>query len=235
MPEPPADGSHYRRIGEVQAGGYHRNAFAQGTANEVAVLAAVLDLHPGDRVLDVGCGNGRHVTALRAQGIHAIGVDLSPEVLRDGPPTTAAARAQALPLADGSVDAAFSVCQGGFSVDLGLDGRTVDALHRVVRPGGRVALSAFSLVFAVRFMGEGEAMDLTRGRHHHVADVRGPGGARASIDLWTTAYTPAHLVEVLDRRGFTPLGVAGVEAGAYQRDRSPTIADPELLVWAERR
>ena len=40
-------------------------------------------LAPGDRVLDLGCGEGRHVrSACLEPGVHAVGVDLSLDDLR---------------------------------------------------------------------------------------------------------------------------------------------------------
>lgn len=232
--DPPAGGSLYERIGAFQGQAYRRNAFAQGTEQEAAVLRDVLRLRVGARVLDVGCGNGRHVAAFRAAGIDAVGLDLSPAVLQPGLPLLAA-RAQQLPFADGSVDAVISVCQGGFGIDTAQDARAVHEWSRVLRTGGRVALTAFSLAFAVRYMGDGEAIDVERGLHHHLADVRGPDGDRRTFDLWTAAYSVPHLRLLLDDHGFDVQGVAGVEPGAYQHTRSPAIDDPEFLIWAIRR
>jgi ubiquinone/menaquinone biosynthesis C-methylase UbiE len=146
-----------------------------------------------------------------------------------------AGRAQALPFADASVDAVISVCQGGFGLTTAQDGSALGEWCRVLRTGGRVALTAFSLVFAARHLGPGEALDIGRGLHHHLADVRGPDGARQPFDLWTTAYSVPHLVDLLSHHGIEVLGSAGVEPGAYQAARAPTIADPEVLVWGRRR
>lgn len=233
--DPPPAGSYYRAIGAFQGDTYHRNAFAQGTAQEADVLAEVLSVGPGGRLLDVGCGNGRHVAALRSSGVDAVGLDLSPEVLAGGPVGGVAGDSAALPFDDGSFDAVMSVCQGGFGLSPARDGVAMAEWRRVLRPGGRLALTAFSLVFAARFMGEGEAIDVDRGLHHHLAEVRGPDGAARRFDLWTAAYTPAQLRLLLDRAGFSVLGMTGVDAGAYQASRPPTISDSELLVWAERR
>ena len=48
---------------------YLRNAFTKGTEQEVDFLVDALGLEPGMRVLDVGCGPGRHSLALARRGI----------------------------------------------------------------------------------------------------------------------------------------------------------------------
>ncbi len=235
VPEPPVGGSVYADIGDFQGREYHRNAFAKGTAQEAGVLAQVLDLAPGEVVLDVGCGNGRHVQAFRGMGHRAVGLDLSPAVLAGGAEGLVAGRAQQLPFATGSIDAVISVCQGGFGITPLQDELAVAEWSRVLRTGGRVALTAFSLVFASRFMVDGESIEVERGLHHHLADVRGPDGARRSFDLWTAAYSVPHLVHLLRHHGLEVIGTAGVEPGAYQCDRPPSVSDPEVLIWAKRR
>jgi cyclopropane fatty-acyl-phospholipid synthase-like methyltransferase len=52
-------------------------AFTKGTEQEVEFLVDALALEAGDRVLDVGCGPGRHAFALARRGIDVVGVDLS--------------------------------------------------------------------------------------------------------------------------------------------------------------
>ncbi len=238
VPEPPSSGSHYAAIGAFQAQEYHRNAFAKGTEQEAQVLAEALDLPQGSVILDVGCGNGRHVTALRALGYRAFGLDLSPAVLAGGVAAQGrlvAGRAQQLPFADGSVDGIISVCQGGFGITPAQDDLAVGEWCRVLRTGGSVALTAFSLVYASRFLVEGEAIDVERGLHHHLADVRGPDGQRRSFDLWTAAYSVPHLCLMLDHHGLEVVQTAGVEPGAYQTTESPSVTDPEVLVVAKRR
>jgi SAM-dependent methyltransferase len=56
---------------------------------------SVLDRAVGP-VLDVGCGPGRHVVALRARGVEALGIDVSPAALR-------VARRRGAPVVEGSV------------------------------------------------------------------------------------------------------------------------------------
>ena len=48
---------------------YLRYSFTMGTEQEVDFLVRTLGLEPGMRVLDVGCGPGRHAIALAKRGI----------------------------------------------------------------------------------------------------------------------------------------------------------------------
>ena len=56
---------------------YLRYSFTMGTEQEVGFLVDLLGLEPGMRVLDVGCGPGRHALALARRGIAELGVDIS--------------------------------------------------------------------------------------------------------------------------------------------------------------
>src|ERR671913_682751 len=56
---------------------YLRYSFTKGTEQEVDFLVDVLALAPGMRVLDVGCGPGRHAHALARRGMEVVGVDIS--------------------------------------------------------------------------------------------------------------------------------------------------------------
>ncbi len=98
-----------------------------------------LELGPGSTVLDLACGTGDFSVDLANNGHRPIGVDLSFGMLaatRSGAPLVQGDLLD-LPLADASVDGA--VC--GFALrNLVELPPFFDELHRVVRPGGRIAL-----------------------------------------------------------------------------------------------
>jgi cyclopropane fatty-acyl-phospholipid synthase-like methyltransferase len=54
---------------------YDRGAFTTHTVAEVEFLLDVLTLEPGSRVLDLGCGTGRHAIELASRGFRVTGVD----------------------------------------------------------------------------------------------------------------------------------------------------------------
>jgi SAM-dependent methyltransferase len=232
-PEPPPAGSHYRSVGDFQGREYERNAFALGTAQETAFLVDALDLGAGARVVDVGCGTGRHVRALAARGIDAVGVDLSHGLLTVGAAAGCRrllqADARALPLASGVFDAAWSLCQGGFGITPATDRVVLAELARLLRPGGRIALTAYSLAFAARWMAPEDALDVRAGLLWSAAEVRGADGQRRTFDLWTACYSAAHLEAMCASEGLRVDALSGVEPGAYT-DAPPTVASPELLV-----
>jgi SAM-dependent methyltransferase len=212
---------------------YLRYSFTRGTSSEVAFLWSVLGLAPGMRVLDVGCGPGRHMAELASRRVSVVGVDISEDFVRLVEAGSAVVGdARALPLRSGSFDAAISLCQGGFGLLGGIDDAlVVGEMARAVRPGGTVAISAFSAYFAVRYLEEGDRFDAATGVNHEVSVVQGADGSSREFDLWTTCFTPRELRLLAASAGLHVSDVWSVAPGDYQV-RAPDLDHPEFLLVA---
>lgn len=213
-PSPPTH--WFEPIAEHLGSAYLRYSFTKGTRQEVDALTAMLDLGPELRILDVGCGPGRHSLEFARRGHHVVGVDISQAFIDlakrsaadEGlKPNTTFVRGDARRLAEldlGTFDLVISLCQGAFGLSGGpageswkatdsdqpveLDEPILSAMAGAVVGGGRLAVSAFSAYFQLR---------------HTTTD--GPNGA-PSDDLpaetfdaeagvnheWTTVLDPAH-------------------------------------------
>jgi len=237
---PPEDPYWFDAVADFLGPAYSRNAFTKGTEQEVDFLVDALALETGMRVLDVGCGPGRHSLSLARRGFDVVGVDHSAEFIRlardaagaDG----IAATFEELDVRQldrpGEFDATICLCQGGFGLLGGRD--ETDVFRRIaatLRAGGALAVSAFSAAFAVRHLEAGEGFDPATGVLHEVAAVRGPDGTEAPFDLWTTCFTARELELLARSAGLSEIEVHGVTPGAY-RCQPPTLDHHELLLLA---
>lgn len=104
---------------------------AERSAREAAFAREALG---GGRVLDLCCGRGRHLKALRA-----VGVDLHLPSLRGLP--AACAEMRALPFRDDAFDGVASIFSSfGYLESDGEDARVLREIARVLRPGGALFL-----------------------------------------------------------------------------------------------
>ena len=188
-------------------------------------------------MLDVGCGPGRHAHELARRGIVVHGIDISARFVelaaQDAPAGATFERLDARAMTfDAEFDAVICLCQGAFGLMTadGGDDAVVAGIARALRPGGRLALSAFNAYFAVKYH-EAATFDADAGVAHERTEVRDPDGTAIEVDLWTGCYTPRELRLLLARHGLDVERISSVEPGAYGND-PPTTESPEFLVVA---
>lgn len=234
----------FEPVAEHLGSAYLRYSFTKGTDQEVRFLVEALALEPGMRLLDVGCGPGRHAHALARAGLEVVGVDISQRFVdlatEGAPPGATFQRADARDLSfDGEFDAAISLCQGAFGLTGGPgapldgDGVVLAGMARALRPGGVLAVSAFSAYFMLRFLEDHDAFDADAGVNHERTTVKDEAGTDAEVDLWTTCFTPRELRLLAADAGLEVRHVWSVTPGAYAAD-PPSIDTPELLLVAAR-
>ena len=67
---------HYRVVHRAQIPGIE-----QWDDDLVELIVQVLELDPGNRVLDVACGSGEHARRLAERGMEVVGVDIAPRLV----------------------------------------------------------------------------------------------------------------------------------------------------------
>ncbi len=240
-PPPHPGGPYFAELGDVLGAAYLRYSFTKGTAQEVGFLIEELKLPPGARVLDVGCGPGRHAIALAKTGYAVTGVDVSPRFLEVA---AAAARRDGVALSlfevdarqmpfDDEFDAVISICQGGFGLMGADDPLVMRRMAEAARPGAVVVITAFSAYFEASHPRPGATFDSDSGIVHEPTAIKDEEGSEHAVDLWTSVYTPRELRLLALGVGLIPEHVWSVEPGDFTR-RAPDLDHPEFLLLARK-
>lgn len=234
-------GPYFEELGDKLGRSYLRYAFTKGTEQEVAFLLELLDLAPGARVLDVGCGPGRHAVGLAKAGLAVTGVDVSSRFLELAAEAARAAGvaasffevdARRMPF-DDEFDAVISICQGGFGLMGTDDPLVLRRMMEAAKRGAPVVLTAFSSLFEARHPRENATLDPDSGTVHEVTRITPEEGQDEEVDLWTGVYTPRELRLLAIGTGLVPEEVWSVEPGDFVR-RPPDLEHPELMLVARK-
>jgi 2-polyprenyl-3-methyl-5-hydroxy-6-metoxy-1,4-benzoquinol methylase len=207
------------------------------SAAEVEFLIAGLGLEPGQRVLDIPCGHGRHSVELARRGMRVVGVDLSSEPLELA---RSAARAAGVQLDLRRVDMREIEFRDEFDAALNLwtsfgyfeteaeDRLVLDRVLRALRPGGAFVIETINLYGVLRrfeprawhelgggrLLLEERAFDPWTGRMHSGWTLVEPSGERIEMSFATRAYTLVELAGMMADAGFEVEGAWGDYQGS---------------------
>lgn len=122
-----------------------------GPVDAAVEVLAWLDPRPGERILDLGCGDGRLARVIKARGAEVTGIDISPEMVATARRNGVDARlgdGHALAF-DGAFDAVFSNAALHW---MARPNAVISGVRRALRPGGRFVgeLGGFGNLAAVR-------------------------------------------------------------------------------------
>ncbi len=227
----------FEPIADHLGSAYLRYSFTKGTKREVTFLIDALGLEPGMRVLDVGCGPGRHAYELAHRGIEVVGIDIAQrfiDIATSGAPPRANFRRLDARLLDYATefDAAVSLCQGAFGLlsDLNDTLAVLRGMNAALKAGGRIAVSAFNAYFSIKYQTDA-VFDAATGTAHEQTEVRNEQGVSVPTELWTTCFTPRELRLLCATTGFRVDSISSIDPGHYRFD-APTTESSEFLLVA---
>lgn len=125
------------------------------------LAAGVLDLlnaQSGERILDLGCGTG-HLTAKIAEtGAHVVGVDRSPDMIRQAKEKYPSLRFEVMDAREISLDGSFNAVFSNATLHwIKEPERVIVGIRNALRPGGR---------FVAEFGGKGNTSELLKAMDH---------------------------------------------------------------------
>jgi SAM-dependent methyltransferase len=204
---------------------------------ETGFAIAALDLLPGEQVLDLCSGQGRHAVLLAGHGCAVTALDLSAEYLelaqaaarRAGVTLeTVCADMREIPFA-GRFDAVVNMFSSfGYLESEAEDARVLEAIVRALKPGGRVLLDLLNRDWVVAnyetedshsgpdgtLYLEHRRFDLETSRNHVSFTVVAPDGSRREVGgHHIRLYTLREMRAALDSAGLVYEGAFGGYAG----------------------
>lgn len=238
--------NNWQRFFDAHAGSYEEEIFTKNTKAEIEFLLEELDLPPGGRVLDLGCGTGRHAIGLALAGYQVTGVDISPGMLAQARQRADAAGVSVewvqsdarLYASEPRFDAAISLCEGALCLLVPED----DAMLRdltVLRNMSQALISGGKLIITVlnacRMIRQVTEEDLRKGNfvletltEPEMLAFETPAGVQ-TLAVRERYYTPPEMTRMLVQVGITVEQIWGGTAGAWNR-KPLRLDEMEMMV-----
>ena len=241
----------WKQFYDFNAPHYDNEAFTSNTALETEFLLREMPLRPGMKVLDLGCGTGRHAVALAAHGIIMTGLDISSGQLAEAEKKAALAGvtvrfiqadAAAFTTAE-QFDAAICLCEGAFGLlsieddPLTHEQAILRNLAAVLKPDAPLLMTVRNAFEIVRHYSDKDVVAGTFDPYTLTRVVRlgeWYPGFDPEIRVKEKCFTPMELRMLLENAGFAVDQLWGGTAGHWNR-QTLSLDEIELMVKCRRR
>lgn len=247
----------YEELFENYGRKYDDEVYTQGTVGECDFIEKELNYDKNLKILDVGCGTGRHAIELSRRGYSVTGIDLSESQLARARVKAAnlgvtvrflRCDARNLPFV-GEFDVAIMLCEGGFPL-METDEMNFEILKSVTRALKAKAKFIFTTLnglFPLHhsltefYQSAGNVnvpyqvhFDLMTFRAWGTMTVEDDDGNIKQIEYNERYYIPSEITWFLKVLGYGKIDIYGAKLGAFSRENTLTVHDFEMLVIAER-
>ncbi len=238
---------------------YDKENFAQGTIGECDFIEKEINYNKTGRILDIGCGTGRHTIELTKRGYTVTGIDLSDSMLEQARKKASADKlpidfqkhdARDLPFVD-EFDLVIMMCEAAFPL-METDEMNFQILQnatKALKPKGRLIFTTLNGLFPLfhsvkEFLNseskEGNAtyskhsFDLMTLRDFNTTFVEDDSGNKKELHCNERYYMPSEITWLLKTLNYVIIDIFGAKLGAFSRNDKLTTKDFEMLVIAEK-
>jgi 2-polyprenyl-3-methyl-5-hydroxy-6-metoxy-1,4-benzoquinol methylase len=249
----------YELLFENYAHKYDKECFVQGTIGECNFIEQEINHDKSLKVIDIGCGTGRHAIELTKRGYNVTGVDLSENQIKRAREKAQEAGvaidfqtqdARNLPF-ESEFYLAIMLCEGGFSL-METDEMNFEILKnatKALKSKGKLIFTTlnglFPLFHSVKefyksAQKEGQSQckdcsfDLMTFRDHNTVVFDDDSENKKELKCNERYYVPSEITWLLKNLGYKKIDIFGAKLGAYSRNDKLTTEDFEMLVVAEK-
>jgi 2-polyprenyl-3-methyl-5-hydroxy-6-metoxy-1,4-benzoquinol methylase len=247
----------YEELFTNYANQYERESFTKGTLGEVDFIEQEIDFKRSSRILDIGCGTGRHTIELTRRGYSVTGIDLSESMLAKARLKAQQASLQVEFIQSDArtlqffneFDLAIMLCEGAFPLmeTDEMNYMILQSAAKALRDKGKFIFTTlnglFPLFHSVKdFIDSGESdshnssnsFDLMTCRQTSTLDFVDDDGQARSARCNERYYVPSEISWLLKSLGFKTIDIYGCKIGAFSRNDTLTTEDFEMLVVAQK-
>ncbi|MEM8672856.1 MAG: class I SAM-dependent methyltransferase [Cyanobacteria bacterium P01_G01_bin.67] len=247
----------YEQLFENYSSKYDQESFVQGTQGECDFIEEEIDHNKSIKILDIGCGTGRHTIELSERGYSVKGIDLSQSQINRAIEKSrekglnidfSVADARDLKF-ESEFDLIIMICEGGFSL-METDEMNYQILNnasKALQPQGKFIFTALNGLFPLfhsvkEFINSGaekgqaseNTFDLMTLRDYSIYETEDDSGNKLSLKCNERYYVPSEISWLVKSVGFTNVDIYGAKLGEFSRSDVLTTEDYEMLVIAER-
>jgi 2-polyprenyl-3-methyl-5-hydroxy-6-metoxy-1,4-benzoquinol methylase len=249
----------YEALFENYGKKYDGEVFTQGTVGECDFIEQEIGQNKSLKIIDVGCGTGRHSIELTKRGYNVTGVDLSESQLKRAKEKAQDAGltinfqkqdARNLPF-NGEFDLAIMLCEGGFSLmeTDEMNFEILKSITKTLKNNGKLIFTTLNGLFPLfhsvsEFYKSAEkegqsqckecSFDLMTFRDHNKAVFEDDSGNKKELKCNERYYVPSEITWLLKSLGFKKIDICGAKLGAFSRNDKLTTEDFEMLIIAEK-
>lgn len=238
---------------------YDNEIFTKGTLGECDFIEAEIDYNKQIKILDIGCGTGRHAIELAIREYTVTGIDLSDSLLKRAKEKASDLKlkvqflkydARKLPFSE-EFDLVIMICEGAFPL-METDEMNYEILQNAaqsLRDNGKLIFTTlnglFPLFHSVKDFLESHkkdgnatydkhSFDLMTFRDTNITTIEDDLGNKKDLTCNERYYVPSEIAWLLKSLNFKKIDIYGAKLGAFSRSDILTTEDFEMLVIAQK-